>query len=341
MHALHTRKLGIVAAAMMIGLLSLSRGSLLLAADDEFTQPAPKNEPIKPPPEWVKVEVPEQYKGFVGSPGLPEAYQKSWKTPVGLGTQYIDFWQADHNLIYRPETAKFLYSDYSSTETPKYVKGTLPTFERLVDEHCYGMVNNRDKAIVLLREVLPKLLIHPGMPPLGPPIPGDRGLTDEGLLESKKAFCNEQARVFVRLCQVAGIPARMIFLFYADKTSGHVIAEFYADGQWSMADCTYFTVFPAADGHLMSAAECHGKGKLEAGKAYYRRYQQIIRMSDDEIAGAKYASIADKARRDKRIRSEAEGIRERRGAETPESIAETFGVFGVLNYPLPPAPANK
>ena len=326
MHDLRARKFGVMIVAILIGLLS--RGSLPLAGD-ETVQSLPKIEP----PAWVMAEAPEKYRGFLGKQGLPEPY-KSRERPLGEATRFIDFWQANHFLVYRPETAEFLYSDYSSTETPEYVKGALPMFERLVDEHCHAMVGDRDKAVALLREAMPKLLFHPYVPPLGPLAPGDRGLGDEELLESRIGWCNEQARVFVRLCQVAGIPARMIFLFYADKETGHVVAEFYADGRWSMADCTYFAVFPAADGHLMSAAECHrGAGGLEAGQEYGRRYQRILRMSDDEIAGRKFAHIADDARRNGEIRTAAAGARGQFQDKTPDAFWE----FGVLNYPLPPA----
>ena len=64
------------------------------------------------------------------------------------------------------------------------------------------------------------------------------------LLKSGAGWCNEQAHVFVRLCQVADIPAHMVFLFYADNRSGHVVAEFHADGRWAMADTSWLCVFP-------------------------------------------------------------------------------------------------
>lgn len=288
-------------------------------------------------PEWVKVEVPDEYKGFLAGFGLPEDNQLHGKI-LARNVRYIDFWQANNHLIYRPETAGYLYSeDYSSTKTPPYIKGTLPTYERLVEAHCQGMTSDREKALVLLGEVLPKVCLHPTVPPLAPMFWGNRGLNDEELVQSGKGYCNEQARVFVRLCQVAGIPARMIYLFYSDKETGHVIAEFYADGRWSMAETSYFIAFPAEDGHLMSAAECHAEGKPAAGKAYYDRYQEIIRMSDDEIAGEKYAAIADEDQRNCENVMVAQRERQRLGTETPQTLADLLDVFGVMEYPLPPA----
>jgi len=66
----------------------------------------------------------------------------------------------------------------------------------------------------------------------------------------------------------------LIFLFYSNPPSGHVIAEFHADGRWCMADASYLCVFPDADGRLMSAAECHGPGKMRAGEVYFEGFRR-------------------------------------------------------------------
>jgi hypothetical protein len=163
----------------------------------------------------------------------------------------------------------------------------------------------------------------------------DRGLDDEALLSSGRAWCNEQARVFVRLCQVAGIPARLIFLFYSPAPGGHVIAEFYADGRWSMADASFLCVFPDAGGHLMSAAECHGAGKLQAGEAYFKRLQEMTTYSDERMVGAKFPAQPDQAERGRFVAQSAEGMRKEYRSQTPKKLADQLWVFGVMNYPLP------
>jgi len=111
--------------------------------------------------------------------------------------------------------------------------------------------------MALLTRAMPALLRHPGIPPLGRPVPPDRNLDDEALLESGSGWCNEQARVFIRLCQVMGIPARMIHLF----GQNHTIAEFYAEDRWIMADTSYFFAVPGKDGTWLSAAACHDRGE--------------------------------------------------------------------------------
>lgn len=284
-------------------------------------------------PAWAKVSVPEWVRPYQGRYGLPAPYCDQ-KRLIGDVTAEIDLWQANHFVAYREETARYLYESYSPTSV-RYSAGTLPAYEAIVAEQTAGLTNNRDKAVALLRIVPEKLVLHPGIPPKGPPIPENRGLDDEALVRSEKAWCNEQARVFVRLCQVAGIPARLIFLFYANRKSGHVIAEFYADDHWCMADASYLCVFPDADGRLMSAAECHNSGKRKAGEAYCRRFQEMLSYSDEQMVGGRFPQTIDQAERSKLVAQWAAAARKELRAQTPRRQARQLWVFGVMNYPLP------
>ena len=174
-----------------------------------------------------------------------------------------------------------------------------------------------------LTKALPELCKHPTIPPRGGNCRADRDLNDEALLTSGSGWCNEQARVFVRLCQVCGIPARIVHLFYSDNRSGHTLAEFHADGRWAMADVSWFCVFPGKDGKLLSAAQCHdrGHGQESAGIAYVKRFRQIAELSDEQlhVKGPK----------------EAERLRKELLSTTPEQAANKLSSFGIINYPLP------
>ena len=276
-------------------------------------------------PEWAKEELPEQYRPFVARAGLPTPWQaKIKKGPLGSAVAGIDRYHANHFVVYRPETAGFLYTEYTPT-TVNYRPGSLPGYEKLAAEHTAGLSSPKEKAVALVR-AMPQILKHPTMPPCGPGVRADRGLLDEPLLASGGGFCNEQARVFVRLCQVLNIPARLVFLFYADHRTGHTIAEFYADGRWSMADTSWFCVFPAdagaadgaADGRLLSAAEAHDGGPNHARvQAVYRtRFEELLRMTDEQLG-----------------RADGEP---RKGLEEKLRTPDALGVFGLMNYPLPP-----
>jgi len=118
----------------------------------------------------------------------------------------LDLWHANYFVAYRRETAKYLYESYSPTSV-RYKPGTLPAFERIAAEYTAGLKTDREKAVALLTKAIPDKVPHPAIAPMAPMCDKNRGLDDDGLLASRTCWCNEQARVFVRLCQVAGIPA--------------------------------------------------------------------------------------------------------------------------------------
>ena len=300
----------------------------------------PTADKIRTCPEWAMEQVPTAMQPYQGRFGL---LYNPFPGPIAPNVAGIDFWQANHFIICRKETRQYLYSEYTPTQV-HYQKGTLPAFEAIAARCTNGLRNDRDKALALLKQGMPQAVLHPALPPLSPRCDQNRGISDDALLKSKKAWCNEQSRVFVRLCQVSGIPARMIFLFYgerpySDRRSGHVVAEFYADGQWSMADSSWLCVFPAADGHLMSAAECHelGPNRDVVGKIYHARIQSLMRLSDEEMAGKRYPNLKDKKAFREAVTAAATDQRKDFGSLTADFLGGHMDEFGVLNYPLPPS----
>lgn len=264
-------------------------------------------------PAWVKHEIPEWIHPHVGKRGLPDPWPQ--RADLGAGELVgIDLWQANNFVVHRTETAEFLYRDYTPLKVD-YRKGTFPVLEEIVARHTAGLTSDRDKAARLLTAAMPALLRHPALPPYKT-LRVDRNFDEEQLVQSGEAWCSEQARVFVRLCQAAGNPARMVYLFYADNQNGHTIAEFYAQGRWCMADATYFCVFPAEDGRLMSAAEAHektGPAREQVRAAYAGSFAKILKMSDANMGGA--------------------AVRQEMVAR--QELVGTLGAFGLLNYPLP------
>lgn len=271
-------------------------------------------------PAWAKENLPAWLAPFEGKNGLPSA----WKPRAMLASSVkgLDRYQANHFVYYCPKTADYLDRDYTSLAVG-YKPGTLPAFERLAAKYGAGAKSDTAKAVALL-QAMPQFFRHPTMPPLGESVKPDRNLLDEELLATDCGWCNEQARVFIRLCQVSGIPARMIHMF----GQGHTVAEFYAEGRWAVADASNFFVVPAPntkveDGKLLSAADCHdrGPGQRAYAEAKRRRMQEMAAMSDAEL-GFKDAERARKWReRDTVI-------------DVDELAAREIG-FGVINYPLP------
>jgi hypothetical protein len=271
-------------------------------------------------PAWAKECVPKEIDAFRGRNGLPEVYRER-RRPIGITVRGIDRYHANQFVVYRPETAHYLYHDYTPLEIG-YPKGSLPSYEALAESCTSGVESAKEKVMALLRDALPKIP-HPDAPPYGRWVEGDRNLLDEPLLESGVGWCNEQARAFVRLCQVLNIPARLIQQFYSDEQTGHCVAEFYAEGKWCMADATWWCLFPDRVGCLLSSAECHDsdEGRRVYARVHRQRVETLLAMSDEEL----------------RFRSgkHAAEWRQRTEVETEEFFAARLNCFGVINYPLP------
>lgn len=288
-----------------------------------------------PVPPWAKETLPEWVMPYLSRHGLDEPFTNMEK-PIGPSCDGVDLWQANRFIVYRPETADYLYKDYSPT-TVEYKKGTYPYLEQIVAKYTAGLKTDTDKAVALLTKAMPDLVLHPAFPPRACHVIANRAMDEESLAKSGTGWCNEQARLYVRLCQVAGIPARLIFLQYSNRKHGHVVTEFWADQHWALADASWFCVMPGPDGKLMSAAECHEKGikRDYMAKAYAQRFQELLKLSDEEGYGTHELHIKDDAERKRIIAKEAALFRKDFLLRSEKTLADFFWQFGVLNYPLP------
>lgn len=273
-------------------------------------------------PSWAKESVPPAIQPFRGRNGLPEVYHRN-PVPLAMNVRGVDRYHANQFIVYRPETAEYLYHHYTPLNV-NYRPGLLPRHEALAHEVTVDCTTQTECVQALLTCGVTHVK-HPYMPPCGASVESDRNLDDESLLASGLGWCNEQARVFVRLCQVSNIPARLIQLFYADRKTGHCVAECYADGHWIMADASWFCLFPGPDGHPLSAAACHdgSRGQRCCGLAYHQRLQSLLRRPDAELNLSNFNDPA--------------GWRRDTAAQTSESLAAKHYCFGVMNYPLPTA----
>ena len=281
------------------------------------------NDPeFNPPdcPEWAKETLPEFILPFRGRNGMPPPYRERPR-PLAMNVRGVNRYHANQFIMYRDETAKYLYSDYTPLEV-NYRMGLLPSYEKLSAEITAGCRTETEKAVKLLIKGASRVK-HPNTPPCGGDVSSDRNLDDEALLKSGLGWCNEQARSFIRLCHVNNIPARIIQLFYSDKKSGHCIAECYVDGRWCMADVSWLCMFPGPDGKLLSAAQCHdrGEGQKFWAIAYHKRLQELLSLSDAEL------NLGS--------REKTTEWRQLISAMTPENLVKRLNCFAIINYPLP------
>ena len=282
---------------------------------------APERNPPSTPP-WARETVPGWLAPYQGVNGAPERFA-SKKGYYGGPCEGIDRYQANAFIWYTPATASYLYTDYTPVPVD-YRPGTLPGYEALAARFTKPGDSETERAQALLTRAMPEACRHPGMPPLAPPTRADRNLDDEALLASRCGWCNEQARVFIRLCQVSGLQGRLIHLY----GQNHTIAEFYADGAWALADASSLFVAAGPDGRLLSAAACHDGAANQRcyAEAKVRRMREMCGWSREALGFAD--DDAAQRWRDNAARLEV------------DELATREIHFGVMNTPLPPHPGR-
>ncbi|MHC4714886.1 MAG: transglutaminase domain-containing protein [Planctomycetota bacterium] len=128
-------------------------------------------------------------------------------------------------LLLNSKTAEYIYEGDFTPRTIAYKPGSRPLLEKtLVPILTEGMIQ-REKALAIMRRCRDNR---------------DRGLkggdwsggSEEELLKRGAIMCNEISRVFVCLCQIAGLRARVM----CSHISGHMMAEVEVDGSWWWVD---------------------------------------------------------------------------------------------------------
>ena len=166
-----------------------------------------------------------------GCTTLPFEYEK-WRRGIPYEPGEIDYEQPVNQMIrLNARTRDFIYGDYTPLRAG-YEAGTRPKLERHVAMAVSNARDQRDRALAVMewanRKVTPprgvkkELAVHGG--------------TEEDFLERGYGVCNEVSRVFVTLCQVAGIAARMTFHWSEDGRYGHSLSEAYVEGKWTLFD---------------------------------------------------------------------------------------------------------
>ena len=181
---------------------------------------------------------------------MPEAVQRAY--PVHLRrveTFYGDTgdFQVTHRRVRLCEaTADYLYSRHTPLRV-KYARGTRPELEKTVARVLDGVRGERERMLAILRFVRDLYRLYPEANAQGT---GDLllGGLEETVIQKGSNMCNEQARAFCALCQVAGIPARYV----GHHIMGHGVNEAFVDGAWAYVDIRG-KYFEKSDGTLASA----------------------------------------------------------------------------------------
>ena len=159
------------------------------------------------------------------------------------------------------------------------------------------------------------------------------GGTEKQLIEKGEDLCEALGRLFVALCEIADIPARIVM----HDIGGHITAEAYIDGYWGYIDPKTGIYFLNSDGVIASAwelmlypemmleqpakvkSDLHPKYKWDSlVDKYFRKY-----FNSREVNGFEYYSLKDTGKYDYRQIS-WENIHELGFAEANRKYAEAI-----------------
>ena len=158
------------------------------------------------------------------------------------------------------ETVDHLYTEYSPTCT-RYVKGSRPVLERHVADAgaSQGLAADRLANIVDFCQSLEKRAADD--------LDGMRfGGIEEQIVVRGSDWCMDVARVASAMCQVAGVPARLVSLFNLSQAhSGHKIIEAFSEGVWGAADPLNGLVYRHPDGKPATTWELMNDERLVRG----------------------------------------------------------------------------
>ena len=104
------------------------------------------------------------------------------------------------------------------------------------------------------------------------------GGTEEAIVRRGTDWCTDLARVGCVLCQVAGLPARLVHLFNTTAAySGHAIVEVLRQGRWGCVDVVHGVVYRHEDGMPASTWEFQRAPHLIAAHRRPSRWMQLCR----------------------------------------------------------------
>lgn len=171
------------------------------------------------------------------------------------------------------ETEREIYEGSFSPRRIRYRQGARPVLERIAET-----LREQDQLASALG-AMQWVFAHVDHASLRvQATPPNRGMTEEQLIDSGVGWCNEQARIFIALCEVMEMPARLCFLFHGSKPCGHATAEALIDGRWVFFDPTFNICIRLPDGRGAEARQMAAGGAHQAlaHRAYRAAYDQIF-----------------------------------------------------------------
>ena len=201
-----------------------------------------------------------------------------WMSPPPVAG--VDLMHAFNFIPVKDVGVDFLYDRYTASNI-FYRSGSRPKLEAIVKRVIAGCKDELSKVKALARYI-PEELPWAGVytKRTGKPLPGDRDMSEEELIESGFGWCNEQSRVFCCLAQIAGVPSRMVFAG-SDKGWGHVTSEVLLESGWMLVDQTMGFCFEK-DGQAVRAVDVYGDEQIR--EYFAQPYKEAVLAARETIA---------------------------------------------------------
>ncbi|MBD3293437.1 MAG: hypothetical protein GF393_10970, partial [Armatimonadia bacterium] len=158
--------------------------------------------------------------------------------------QNVEFQLRQEQVILCPQTEEFLYSEFTPLQT-RYGPGSRPELEAVVAEKTADCATQTETALALMRFTRD---LYKRDERSGGYIYGG---TEEQLIAKGERLCETLGRLYVALCEVAGIPGRIVM----HDIGGHIAAEVHVDDGWVYVDPRCGVYFRKAAGTLASVRE--------------------------------------------------------------------------------------
>ena len=188
----------------------------------------------------------------------------------------VDFSLRSNAILLDADSRELLYSD-NAVPPCRYVRGSRPLLEGVVAS-CAVPGDEQATALNLMRFCRDLYRKRGDGQPLA------YGGTEEAMIERGEILCEELARLMVALCEVAGLPGRLVL----HCVGGHYTSEIFADGKWCYMDPRMGVYFLRPDGRVASIAELMDSPSLVE--------QQPPAVRKDVVAYAKWDFRAWKCR---------------------------------------------
>ncbi len=191
--------------------------------------------------------------------GFPGTFDKAI---ANVGVAGIDRKQAKTMVRVCRQTVATLYGPEFSPQAIRYRKGSRPRLEAIVAKFKGKTPRARVEEAM---NWTAKKVVHPHLKGKTAP---DRAMTEEQLIDSGRGWCNEQSRVFVALCNVMEIPARLCYVFHSNLICGHTATEVLLDGRWVFFDVTFKVTANLPDGRPAEGRDLSGPYRKLANRVY-------------------------------------------------------------------------